>query len=157
MNRAAALDISRLDAAKTGFFRFRRLDGRFLITNDFGRWCFLTDAEFQDFISGKLDQSGALYGRLASDGFIRDRMDFQALTEVWRKRNLFLWQGPSLHVVVVTLRCNHRCLYCQANSVAMKDSSCDMSLETARKVVDRIANKNTRVWLKLNDDNILAH
>lgn len=79
-----------------------------------------------------------MYGSLAQDGFIRDRMDFDALASVWRTRNRFLWQGPNLHIVVVTLRCNHRCLYCQANSVPMKDKSSDMSLETARKVVDRI-------------------
>ncbi|MFA6316883.1 MAG: His-Xaa-Ser system radical SAM maturase HxsB, partial [Elusimicrobiota bacterium] len=134
----AVLDPGKLDSARTGFFRFRRLGDRFLVTNDFGRWCFMSDAEFQDFVAGRLDQSGPLYSRLVSDGFIRDRMDFEALAAVWRKRNRFLWQGPSLHVVVATLRCNHRCLYCQANSVPMKDSNCDMSLETARKVVDRI-------------------
>ncbi|MEK7383464.1 MAG: His-Xaa-Ser system radical SAM maturase HxsB, partial [Elusimicrobiota bacterium] len=109
-----------------------------LITNDFGRHCVLTAPEFKSFVEGSLEESSPLYGRLAQDGFIRDRMDFDALTSVWRTRNRFLWQAPSLHIVVVTLRCNHRCLYCQANSVLMKDRSSDMSLETARKVVDRI-------------------
>ena len=128
----------RLDPRKTGFFRFRRLQDDYLITNDFGRHAILTASEFKSFVEGALDQASPLYGRLSRDGFIRDRMDFDALTSVWRTRNRFLWQGPGLHIVVVTLRCNHRCLYCQANSVPMKDESSDMSLETARKVVDRI-------------------
>ncbi|MFI5360694.1 MAG: His-Xaa-Ser system radical SAM maturase HxsB [Elusimicrobiota bacterium] len=139
MNTAAALsEFPRLNAAKAGFFRFRRLQDDYLITNDFGRHCVLTAAEFKSFVEGSIEESSPLYERLARDGYIRDRMDFDALASVWRSRNRFLWQGPSLHIVVTTLRCNHRCLYCQANSVPMKEQSSDMSLETARKVVDRI-------------------
>ena len=135
---AAAPEFARLDPVKAGFFRFRRLGDSYLITNDFGRYHILSEPEFKNFVAGGLDEASPLYGRMVQDGFIRDRMDFDALTSIWRTRNRFLWQGPSLHIVVVTLRCNHRCLYCQANSVAMKDKSSDMSLETARKVVDRI-------------------
>ncbi|MCX5796726.1 MAG: 4Fe-4S cluster-binding domain-containing protein [Elusimicrobia bacterium] len=132
------LDPERFDPVQAGFFRFRRLGKRFLVTNDFGRYCFLGVEDFQKFIAGKLDQSGPLYARLARDGFIRDRMDFDAQVEGWRSRNSFLWQGPSLHVVVVTLRCNHRCLYCQSNAVAMGGRETDMDRKTAEKVVDRI-------------------
>ena len=139
MSTAAVVpELPRLHPTKTGFFRFRRLKDDYLITNDFGRYCILTAPEFKSFVEGSIDGSSPLYGKLSRDGFIRDRMDFDALTSVWRTRNRFLWQAPSLHIVVVTLRCNHRCLYCQANSVSMKDKSSDMSLETARKVVDRI-------------------
>ncbi len=132
-----ALEPLRMDPRRVGFFRFRRLGAKVLITNDFGRHCFLEEGEFRSFVSGELPE-GELHSRLAREGFIRDRMDFEALAEVWRRRNRFLWQGPGLHVVVVTLRCDHRCLYCQASSVSMRDRSCDMSLETARLVVDRI-------------------
>ncbi len=135
---APIVEFPRLNPEKTGFFRFRRLKDDYLITNDFGRHCLLTAAEFKSFVEGSMDASSPLYARLAQDGFIRDSMDFEALTSVWRTRNRFLWQAPNLHIIVVTLRCNHRCLYCQANSVSMKDESSDMSLETARKVVDRI-------------------
>ena len=127
-----------LDPLRAGNFRFRRLGGKFLLTNDFRRYCLLAEADFRLFVEGKIDQASPLYGRLADDGFIRDRMDFDKLVGVWRSRNRFLWQGPSLHVVVVTHRCNHRCLYCQANSVPMKERGSDMSLETAEKTVDRI-------------------
>ncbi|MFI5348093.1 MAG: His-Xaa-Ser system radical SAM maturase HxsB [Elusimicrobiota bacterium] len=135
---AVAPEFPRLNAEKTGFFRFRRFRDGFLVTNDFGRHHVLTAAEFKSFVEGSIDASLPLHAELSRDGFIRDQMDFEALTSVWRTRNRFLWQGPSLHIVVVTLRCNHRCLYCQANSVPMKDESSDMSLKTARKVVNRI-------------------
>ena len=135
---AVVSEFPKLNPTKTGFFRFRRLKDDYLITNDFGRHCFLTELEFKSFVEGAIPETSPLYEKLSQGGFIRDRMDFDALTAVWRTRNRFLWQGPSLHIVVVTLRCNHRCLYCQANSVPMKDKSSDMSLETAKKVVDRI-------------------
>ncbi len=135
---APVLDTIKLDPLKAGFFRFRRLNGKYLISNDCGRYHLLSEDEFKKFVSGGLDKSAEVYGKLSEDGFIRDQMSFGSLVGIWRKRNRFLWQGPSLHVVIVTLRCNHRCLYCQAGSVPMKDHSCDMSLETARMTVDRI-------------------
>jgi His-Xaa-Ser system radical SAM maturase HxsB len=136
---APVLDPASLDPVQTGFFRFRRLGKRILITNDFGRYCILAETDFQRFVAGKLDKESSLYARLARDGFIRDRMDFNAQVAGWRSRNSFLWQGPSLHVVVVTLRCNHRCLYCQTNSVAMTAGrETDMTVATAQKIVDRI-------------------
>ena len=125
-----ALDPSSFDPVQAGFFRFRRLDGKYLITNDFGRYRFLTDEEFRRFISGTLDNTSLLYARLVKDGFIRDHMDFAALAAVWRNRNRFLWQGPSLHTVVPTLR--------GQTGVSKRDSVRDMSLETAEKVVNRI-------------------
>ncbi len=125
-----ALDPSTYDPVQAGFFRFRRLDGKYLITNDFGRHRFLSDEEFRRFIAGALDANSLLYARLANDGFIRDHMDFDALAAVWRNRNRFLWQGPRLHAVVPTLRGDAR--------ASKRGAARDMSLETASKVVARI-------------------
>ncbi len=108
------------------------------MTNDFGRFRLMADAEFHEFVEGRLPAMPSAAQALADDGFVRDRMDFDRLPALWRQRNGFLWQGPGLHVIIVTLRCNHRCLYCHASSVPMADRSTDMSEETARQVVDRI-------------------
>lgn len=126
------------DPVKTGPFRFRKVAGKTLITNDLGRWHLLGDAEFHAFLAGGLKDGEPLTDALVADGFIRDRMDFDALSERWARRNRFLWQGPALHVVVTTLRCNHRCVYCHASALPITDSSTDMTEETARKVVDRV-------------------
>lgn len=126
------------DPVKTGPFRFRRVADKTLITNDLGRHHLLDEAQFRDFVTGALRPGDALYEALKSDGFIRDQLDFDALAPLWARRNAFLWQGPTLHVVVVTLRCNHRCIYCHAGATGMSDRSTDMTEETARTVVDRI-------------------
>lgn len=138
MSAPAAAVIPVLDPVKTGPFRFRKVSGKMLVTNDLGRHQLLDDKQFHDFVTGALKPGDATYEKLKVDGFIRDQMDFDAIAAVWAKRNKFLWQGPTLHVIVTTLRCNHRCLYCHASALGMADAATDMTEETARKVVDRI-------------------
>ena len=44
--------------------------------------------------------------------------------------------GPSLHILILTLRCNHRCIYCQASRRPMDTQGVDMTPETADRVLD---------------------
>ncbi len=125
--KAAAL---KFNEAKAGFFRFRRLGKKVLITNDIGHYALLGESDFSRFVRGTLRPKEKLHMSLSEQGFIRDFTDFDRLVEEWRKRNRFLWQGPSLHIVVVTLRCDHKCVYCQTSSVSMKERGFDM---TARR------------------------
>jgi len=123
---------------KVGFFRLRRIDGKVLITNDIGQWALLKPADFTRFVEGKLKPKEKLHKELGEKGFVRDYSDFDRMVEGWRRKNSFLWLGPSLHIVVVTLRCDHKCVYCQTSSVGMSQTKFDMTEETARKVVDAI-------------------
>ncbi|HXT01708.1 MAG TPA: hypothetical protein VN915_13625 [Elusimicrobiota bacterium] len=118
---AVAVEPSSFDPVRTGFFRFRRLGDRYLITNDFGRYRVLTDAEFRAYVGGALDRSAPLYGTLAKDGFIRDQLDFEGLAAAWRARHRFLWSGPSLHSIAPS-----------------GPGRAGMSLETAAAVADRV-------------------
>lgn len=77
-----------------------------------------------------------LFDELAAKGFLRDHLDFRELSRRFARSNAFLWGGPALHVVVLTLRCNQCCLYCQAGSSAGRKDAPDMSLDTARRVVE---------------------
>ncbi len=126
----------KVDLEKAGFFRHRKVGKKVLITNDAGHNLMLTPAQFKRFIEGKVKPKEALHQELRARGFVRDFMDFDKVTKAWKKKNTFLWQGPSLHIIVVTLRCDHRCVYCQTSSVAMDDKKYDMTKETAQKVVD---------------------
>jgi|TARA_Y100001960_G_C14494463_1_gene738371 sulfatase maturation enzyme AslB (radical SAM superfamily) len=60
------------------------------------------------------------------------------MIEGYAKKNEFLNFGPSLHIMVTTLRCNHKCEYCHAAVAPMTAKNMDMSLSTAKKVVDTI-------------------
>lgn len=143
------LDLKTIDKQKVGFFRFKQLNGKYLITNDIGDYCFLDPSAFQDFLNGKIEQACPdKYSELQTKGFIHNRMNFDDLSQRYAKKNAFLGQCPSLHIVIVTLRCDHRCSYCQAGSQGLDAKGLDMDISTAQKVVDRILespNKNITI------------
>ncbi|MCX5784016.1 MAG: His-Xaa-Ser system radical SAM maturase HxsB [Elusimicrobia bacterium] len=130
--------LKKFNAETTGFFRFAKLNGKYLITNDCGGYKFLTEKELELFIKGKLPKSGKTYQSLEHGGFVRNCLDFDSMISSWRERHSYLWRGPTLHIIVVTLRCDHRCVYCHASSRREGDKGFDMTLQTARRVVDTI-------------------
>ncbi len=131
-------DVEKLDGKKVGPFYHRALSGRYLITNDQGRYLDLSEEDFKSFVRGDISAETSLGTQLKENGFLREQMDFGALAKAWRKKNAFLSQGTGLHIVVVTLRCNQKCVYCQVSSVGMDGTDTDMTEETASKVVRRI-------------------
>ena len=48
--------------------------------------------------------------------------------------------GPSLHIIVVTLACNHACIYCRVAPVSEKEKGTAMTEETARRSVEMAFN-----------------
>jgi uncharacterized protein len=54
------------------------------------------------------------------------------------ERYNFLSQGTSLHIMVLTLRCNLECVYCHASSRPMDAKGVDMDRKTAKRTVDFI-------------------
>ena len=118
-------------------FYFRQLGGRFLATNDAGNWVWLDPAQLRKLAAGRVNLKTPLGRELQTKGFVRDRMDFALLAQAYRQRNAFLWQGPSLHILIVTLRCNHKCVYCHSSAVDTRQTDTDMSLGTARAAVAR--------------------
>lgn len=113
------------------YFNWRRLKAGVLVTGDLGGWALLKPAQFRLFAGGKL-KSGPAYEALSQAGLLRSRLDFDTLFTNWRDSNEYLRLGPGLHIMVLTEKCNHSCVYCQAGSGAGRD----MSLATARRAVD---------------------
>lgn len=123
-------------AMKTPHFYWKESGGKFLITGEFGYYAWLNSGDFARFIKGTLPENGRLSRELASKGFIRDRLDFADLHRKWRSLNSHLFSGPGLHILVMTLRCNQGCLYCQSGAVGQSTANTDMSWRIARKSVD---------------------
>ena len=113
---------------------FRRLDGGWLLTNDWGRHARLSPEAFASFFSAAPERAAAWWSELEEKGFVRGRLDLTDLSARFARANAFLWSGPRLHVAVLTTRCNHVCVYCQAGSPT--GPGADMSLDTAERVVD---------------------
>ncbi|MBI5745085.1 MAG: His-Xaa-Ser system radical SAM maturase HxsB [Elusimicrobia bacterium] len=115
---------------------WRREGADCLVTNDFGHYAWLKCKDFNLLAAGSLGEKHPKYAELADKGFVRDRLDFEGLAAKWRSKNAYLGTGPGLHILVLTLRCNHKCLYCQSAAAGVGARNADMSVETARKSVD---------------------
>ena len=119
-------------------FYFKKVAGDYLLTNEIGEWLFLTEEEFKKFLRGGYRNDFELYERLREKSFLKKEIDVEALAQRYNKKHSFLFQGPNLHIIVVTLRCNHKCLYCQSSARPVSEKGCDLDKETAQKVVDMI-------------------
>jgi uncharacterized protein len=130
------VDPTAYDPRRVGFFRYGAVGPRVLVTNDAGEWLLLSQDDFTRFYQGRIDEAEPLHGELARRGFLKGWIDPERLAARIRRKRGFLGSGPHLHVVVATLRCNHSCKYCHASRTDMDRVDTDMSLATARQVVD---------------------
>ena len=133
------LELKKIKYNQLGFFRFKKFNNKkYLLTNEVGQYLFLTEKEFKNFLSGGLDKNKEPYLSLKEKNFLKKEQDIGELISRYSRKNAFLFAGPSLHIVVVTLRCNHRCVYCHASAQTMDEGGYDMSEGTARQVIERI-------------------
>ena len=120
--------------------RFVRLpDSRVIVSNDAGQYCVLTRDEFDDFTEHRLALDDPTYQRLKSSHLLIDddssvALDLLALKV--RTKYQQLKQFTSLHLFVVSLRCDYSCPYCQVSRQMSDKSKFDMSEETALAGVD---------------------
>ncbi len=121
-----------------GYFRFKKTGNEYLLTNDAGDFLFLKEKDFNSFLDDNLDKDKEPYLSLKEKNFVKDEMDLASCIDKYRSKNKFLFGGPSLHIIVVTQRCNHCCVYCHASAQSMDKEGLDMDKETAKQVVDKI-------------------
>jgi len=116
-------------------FRARKLGNRYFVTTDHGSHCVLSESEFKQLKQNKLDK---IMGLLEEREIILNDRNLEEAVRLTRNRYNFLARGTSLHIVVVTKRCNMKCIYCQASSETMNRTGFDMDMDTAKKTVDFI-------------------
>ncbi len=121
-------------------FRFNRLDSSVLLANDVGDYCFLSEDIFQKFVKKILSTKSQEYQNLESkfmacNSHLAQSLDLLATR--YRTKKQFLYDFTSLHMFVVTHRCNNKCTYCHASSCDDSLSGeYDMTIETAKRCVD---------------------
>src|SRR3989338_2175803 len=123
--------------SEAGFFRRRKLDHKNLITNDFGHYSVLSDKEYDQYSRNSLPIDSPIHSELSEKGFFKNRVS-SSLLQRYGSKNIHLKFGPSLHIIVVTLRCNHKCLYCHASAGSEENKDLDMPLDLAKDTVDLI-------------------
>ena len=131
--------IKELEIKNFNCFRFKKIqDDKYLITNDVGNYLFLSEEEFNSLKGIPISISKKLYERLYESCFINSEDKNEELIKTYRIKNGFINEGPSLHIIVLTLRCDHKCIYCHASRKSMGAKDYDMDIKTAEKTVDFI-------------------
>ena len=119
---------------------FEYNDGRILVTSDQGEFIWISQHNFDLLLGGNLSSSSSVYHNLKSKQLIATdiplAVDISAAKI--RSRKKFLCDFTSLHMLVTTLRCNQKCAYCQASCEDKDAYKYDMSIETAKTIVNTI-------------------
>ena len=118
-------------------FRFTRLvRDEYVLSNQAGEFLILDRSTIETFVRHQLPYSSPAYSELKARHFLLDSdsdvaLDLLALkvrTKLHRLSNF-----TSLHMFVVTLRCDHSCPYCQVSRQSDDKTAFDMSTDTAEK------------------------
>jgi His-Xaa-Ser system radical SAM maturase HxsB len=118
-------------------FKFSELDSeRYLLTNMAGEFITLKKELMKPFVTHALDEDSDEYINLRSRQFLLDehnRIAPDLLSLKLRTRYASLSQFTSLHIFVVSLRCEHSCPYCQVSRQSEDKGSFDMTEEIANR------------------------
>src|SRR3989338_4110562 len=119
-------------------YRFEEIKSKYLVTTDHGSFVFLNKNDFNLLRDEKIKENSKLFKLLEEKGVVITESNENKIIEEFRNKNSFLFQGTSLHIVIPTLRCNMKCVYCHASSRPINSRGFDMDKNTAKKTVDFI-------------------
>lgn len=118
-------------------FGFTRLCGKEVLINELGDMLVAPEGTVSSLVNRTIER-GDLYKSLMANFFVSAETP-PALSGLYaarlRARKSFLGDGPSLHIFVLTLRCNQNCRYCHASSRGSDSRGCTMSHETLEQAV----------------------
>lgn len=144
MSKFQAIGFYRTPASPSGYkllpFNFTALsDADYVLTNPVGEFLVLPRTRLEAFARHRLTKLDPEYDDLKSKHFLMDddssvALDLLALKT--RTKLQYLQHFTSLHIFVVSLRCEHSCPYCQVSRQSDDRVAYDMSEETAIRAVD---------------------
>ena len=121
--------------------RLPALPGQVLVTSGVGEYLFLSKDDFSKLTDGTLEAGTELYRDLRTRQIICDAEGgpfLQGLAAQQWTRKHFATEDPALHIFVLTLRCDHRCHYCQVSPRRPSERGFDMGDATADAALDRV-------------------
>ena len=127
------------------FARFPEHD--VLMVNECGEFLFLEENRFDSLVRHEVDESSEDFLNLKGKLFVAQddpEVALQKIAAKYRSRKSFLREFTSLHMMVITLRCNQRCEYCQVSCAEQDAYKYDMPVDVAEKIVDMIFESPTK-------------
>jgi His-Xaa-Ser system radical SAM maturase HxsB len=114
-------------------FKFHRLpDKREILVNEIGDFMVVPEGTVERIVMHQLSSEEPLYEDLIASFFISPEPIPPLLELVairYRTKKSFLDAFTSLHIFVISLRCEHTCHYCQVSRVTSDKNKYDMSRE----------------------------
>jgi sulfatase maturation enzyme AslB (radical SAM superfamily) len=121
-------------------FKFERLEeDRYLVTNLVGEFHTLERDTLLNLVDKKLNSESRDFDILRSKHFIRfadEVSPLELLALKLRTKHQRLSEFTSLHMFVVSLRCDHSCPYCQVSRQTEDTVTYDMTEEIADKAIE---------------------
>ncbi len=133
-----ALDGPVLKGGDFAFNHFwnKKIGDRVVLCTENGDWTDLTPEDYAEVARGEVYPGTKLFEILESHGIIATKKNIGSIISDTRKRFGYLASGVSLHIIAVTLRCNHACIYCHAKAHPLNASGKDMDEKTAIAATD---------------------
>ncbi len=122
-------------SGKFNSFYFEKIAGGWFISIDSGNWFIAGDKEFMRLKKGKI--SSSLEQKILKNNIVKDKTDFEKYFSDYNSLREHTFSPPSLHIMVLTLACNHKCIYCRAVD-SPHPSNARMTERTASRVLDFI-------------------
>lgn len=121
-------------------FQFGHFKGNeYLIVNESGEYHFLPREDLSQMINGNLSFYNKSFDEMRSKQFLVTGDVAGAIDMIatrYRTRKRFISDFTALHMLVLTLRCNQDCEYCQVSAESDEAYSFDMSPKVAEKSVE---------------------
>jgi len=99
-------------------FNFERVGDSYLLTNEVGEYLFLSEGDLHSLVHETLDSQSEVYNSLKSRHFLYEvgsEAAIELLSLKLRTKHAVFRQFTSLHIFVVSLRCDYSCPYCQVS------------------------------------------
>lgn len=122
-------------------FRFELFDDQTeLLTNDFGDYLFCPKGTASKVANHEItfESDENLLVELFANNFISNKIipdNLDNLSTRYRTKKAFLDGFTSLHIIVMTLRCNQKCIYCQVTSKLNNQEDFDISFENLERSI----------------------
>jgi His-Xaa-Ser system radical SAM maturase HxsB len=120
-------------------FRFERFENSEVLVNEVGDYIVCPIGTAEKIVGRHISETDGIYKDLISNYFIsttRIPRLIDNLATRYRTKKSFLDNFTSLHIFVMTIRCNQNCLYCQASSKENNQTTYDISYETLDYGID---------------------
>lgn len=120
-------------------FKFDYINDKELLVNEFGDFLLLPTGTINRVINKKLNRTEPIYKDLIANHFISETAIpylIDNLAARLRTKKSFLNHFTTLHIFVLTLRCNQNCIYCQASSKELDTQNSDMQIADAYRAID---------------------